>query len=192
MKGKVHWPCYSMASCWTFQRNALKLLEPRLGHQAKVIVKEFLKTLDFYMLRFYLQPLVVAGYCRNYCGNNNSWYLELSMLQVICRKSFFSCTLRPGTSKEPYQLSPSSYRTHYILIYILRWVNPGFFLNIFGKRTLIFSHSPFHYWSVLTTRKFFSLLKNLPSGTSIHWSWSCFLDGATSPSPWSILLDRSC
>lgn len=73
-------------------------------------------------------PLVVVGYCGNYCGNNMWLMLELSMLQVICRKSFLLLMhIKTWNSKEPYRLSPSSYQTHYILLYTLRWVNPGFF-----------------------------------------------------------------
>lgn len=135
-------------------------------------------TSDSCMLRFYLYSWRLLAIVEIICGWCGILYVT-SYMQTILSSSHGQYDLElEGAIEIKSKLLPDSLYPH---IYP-ETGGSRLFLNTFGKWTLILSHSPFHYWSVLTTRKFLNLLSwNLPSGTSTHWFWSCLLDGVTAP-----------
>ena len=134
------------------------------------------------MLRFYLCPwwllAIVEIIVEIICGWYGTLYVT-SYMQKIFSSSRGQYDLElEGAIQIKSKLLPDSLYPH---IYP-ETGGSKLFLNTFGKWTLILSHSPFHYWSVLTTRKFLNLLSwNLPSGTSTPWFWFCLLDGVIAP-----------
>lgn len=133
--------------------------------------EDILKTSDFYMLGFYL------------C---HWWLLAIKMWvrgnYVHCKLFaenyffFFSCIVWPGTGKScTYHLIQASTR---LIISCTETGESRPFLNTSGDGKVTLCHSPFYYWSVLTSRTFLDLLS---------WSltsWSLYSPNLALSSGW--------
>lgn len=119
-----------------------------------------LSTPDFCMLGFYLCPWRLLGIVEIRCGRCGIIYVT-SYTQKILPSSYAHYDLElEGAIQIESKLLPDLSYPHLSP----ETGEPTFLLNTFGEWTFSLCHSPSHCWSILTIRKFLSLLSwNLPS-----------------------------